>query len=217
MSAASRQKILRVGLLALWALAAAGGLYAWWRSGIPVTGLPDALRTLVAGAGAWGPALYCGAFILRALTLAPASPFVLAAGLIWGPWLGMFWALVGINLSAWAAYGVARVLGREWVAQHETPWMKKAEERLKAAPFFSSMILRLIFIPFDPVNYACGLAGIPFLPYAAGTALGVLPGGMTFAFFGGAWSDPRALAISIGVLVLSLVLAKTLKARHQPG
>lgn len=213
----NKQKLLRGALASLWLLAALGGFYAWWRSGIPIKGLPDALRTLVAAAGAWGPALYCAIFMFRALTLAPATPFVLAAGLIWGPWLGMFWALVGVNLSAWTAYAVARALGREWVSAHETPWMHKAEARLHAAPFFSSMILRLIFIPFDPVNYACGLAGIPFWPYAAGTAFGVLPGAATFAFFGGAWSDPRALAASIGVLGASLLAAKLLKARHHPG
>lgn len=213
----NKQKLLRGSLLALWVLAAAGALFAWWQSGIPIKDLPFALRELITDAGIWGPALYCAIFILRALTLAPATPFVLAAGLIWGPWQGMFWALAGINMSAWAAYGVARVLGREWVSQHETPWMRNAEERLRARPFFSSMILRLVFIPFDPVNYACGLAGVPFGPYVAGTALGTLPGAATFAFFGGALSDPRALAASIGVLVASLLAAKLLKARHHPG
>lgn len=203
--------------LALWGLAALGAFYAWWRSGIPLTGLPEALHALIEEAGPWGPFLYCLLFIARALTLAPATPFVLAAGLAWGPVLGMFWAWVGINLSGWAAYWVARAMGREWVAEHETPWMHKVEAKLVAAPMMTSLLLRLVLLPFDTVNYACGLVGIPFLPYIAGTALGVLPGVVTFALFGGAFHDPRAIALSIGVLGGSVLFAAFLKKRGHLG
>lgn len=197
--------------LAVWALVGAACLAAWRRSGIPLTGLPDALRDFVAAAGPWGPALYLALFLLRAVTFAPASPLVLAAGLIWGPKLGVFWAFSGINLSAWAAYWVARLLGRDWFASHEGPWLHSVEERLRARPFMSSMVLRLILLPFDATNFACGLVEIPFLPYMAGTALGVLPGVATFAMFGGAWHDPRALAASGGLLVASILAARMLK------
>lgn len=203
--------------LALWAMAAAAAFYAWWQSGIPLKGLPDALRDLVEESGPWGPAVFCALCVARALTLAPVSPFVLAAGLVWGPWLGMFWAWVAVNLSGWAAYGVARSMGREWVAAHETPWMAKAEARLVSHPFSTSLVLRLLGLPFDSVNYACGLAGIPFLPYVAGSALGVLPGVITFALFAGAYDDPRAVAASIGVFVGGLALAFFLKRRGLLG
>lgn len=206
-------KRTRFAVLFVWAAAALAAFYAWWRSGIPLTGLPDALHTLVDGAGPWGPIVYCALFVARALTLAPATPFVLAAGLVWGPMLGMFWAWVGINLSGWAAYWIARTMGREWVAEHETPWMAKMESKLLAAPLTTSLLLRLLMMPFDTVNIACGLVGIPFLPYIGGTAIGVLPGVVMFALFGGASRDPRALAVSAGVLVASIAFAAFLKKR----
>lgn len=201
----------RKAFLALWVLAAVGGTAAWWKSGIPITQLPAALRDFVEEAGPWGPAVYVGLFVLRALTFAPATPFVLAAGLVWGPLKGLFWAWTGINLSGWAAYWVAALVGRSWVASHETPWMADVEHRLKKAPFTTTIVLRMVFLPFDATNYACGLVGIPFLPYVGGTAIGTLPGAATFALFGGAWSDPRALALSGGVLALSLLAAKLLR------
>ncbi|MDE2291412.1 MAG: TVP38/TMEM64 family protein, partial [Elusimicrobia bacterium] len=194
----------RRALIALWGLAALSAFAAWRRSGVPLRELPHALRSVVAAAGPWGPVLFLGLFVARAFTFAPASPFVLAAGLVWGPAWGTFWAVVGINISAWVAYWLAAWLGRDWVASHEGAMMARVEERLRAAPFLSSMILRMIFIPFDPVNYACGMLGIPFLPYVAGTALGTLPGVATFALFGSAWHDPRALGASVVVLGLSL-------------
>ncbi|TBR19329.1 TVP38/TMEM64 family protein [bacterium] len=203
--------------LALWVLGACAGFYAWWQSDIPVTQLPAALKDLIEEAGVWGPVVYILLFIARALTLAPATPFVLAAGLAWGPWLGMFWAWVGINLSGMAAYGVAKAMGREWVAEHETPWMAKLEAKLLARPFMTSLLLRLLLLPFDTVNYACGLVDIPFLPYVAGTALGVLPGVVTFALFGGAWNDPRAIAVSGAVFGASLAGAALLKKRGLVG
>mgnify|MGYP001589390847 CR=1 FL=1 len=207
----------RYTFLVLWVLAASTAFYVWWQSGIPLTGLPAALKGLIEDAGAWGPAVYCLLFMVRGLTLAPASPFVLAAGLAWGPWEGMLWAWVGINLSGIVAYGVARAMGREWVAQHETPWMKTMEAKLLAAPMMTSMLLRFLLLPFDTVNYACGLVGVPLLPYAAGTALGVLPGVVTFAIFGGAWDDPRAIAVSALVFGGSIAFAAVLKKRGLVG
>lgn len=203
--------------LALWVLGAGAAFYVWWQSEIPLTALPGALGELIEEAGPWGPVVYCLLFIFRALTLAPATPFVLAAGLAWGPWEGMFWAWVGINLSGMAAYWVARGMGREWVAAHETPWMTKLEAKLLARPMMTSLLLRLILLPFDSVNYACGLVAIPFWSYAAGTALGVLPGVVTFAVFGGAWDDPRALALSAVVFGGSLAGAAVLKKRGLIG
>ncbi len=201
---------------AVWGLGAAGCLYAWWRSGIPLTDLPRTLRDVVAAAGPWGPVIYLALMLLRCLTFAPASPFVLAAGLLWGPVMGVVWALIGMNLSAWAAYWVARGLGRGWFASHEGPWLHSVEERLRSRPFMASMVLRFIFLPFDVTNFACGLVEIPFLPYAAGTFLGILPGVATFAMFGGAWHDPRALGASAALLVASVLAARLLKKSEPP-
>ena len=81
----------------------------------------------------------------------------------------------------------------------------------------TSMLLRFLLLPFDTVNYACGLVGVPLLPYAAGTALGVLPGVVTFAIFGGAWDDPRAIAVSALVFGGSIAFAAVLKKRGLVG
>lgn len=199
--------------LFLWALAAFACFYAWWRSGVPLKGIPDALHVLVDEAGPWGPAVFCALFVARALTFAPATPFAIAAGLVWGPWLGMVWAWVGINLSGWAAYGVARAMGREWVAEHETPWMARMEARLRERPFITTLLLRFLLLPYDTVNFACGLLAIPFVPYIAATALGVLPGVVTFSLFGGAFRDPRAIAVSVLLFGGSITVAAVLKKR----
>lgn len=200
-------------LLALWAALALAAFAAWWKSGVPLTELPDALRRLIVAAGPWGPVVYCALFAARGLTLAPASPFVLAAGLAFGPVWGILWAYVGINLSGAAAYWIARGLGREWVREHEAPWMTKIEAKLRHAPFITTLLLRFLLLPYDTVNYGCGLLAIPFWPYVGATAIGVLPGVVTFALFGGALTDPRAIALSACVFGGSLAFAAYLKKR----
>ncbi|TPW20860.1 MAG: hypothetical protein FD126_1265 [Elusimicrobia bacterium] len=199
--------------LAIWVLGALGAFCAWWLSGVSLKDLPEALHTLVEEAGPWGPVVFCALFVARALTFAPATPFVIAAGLVWGPWLGMVWAWVGINLSGWAAYWVARAMGREWVAEHETPWMARMEARLRARPFVTTLLLRFLLLPYDTVNFACGLLEIPFLPYIAATSLGVLPGVVIFSLFGGAFRDPRAIAVSVLLFGGSITVAAVLKKR----
>lgn len=206
-------KRTRLAFLALWGAAAAAAVVVWWRSGIPLTALPETLRGLIVAAGPWGPAVYCLLFVIRALTLAPASPFVLAAGLIWGPVQGMFWAYIGINLSGSVAYWLARTMGRDWISQHEAPWMVKMEAKLRARPFVTTILLRFLLLPYDTVNFACGLLAIPFGPYVAATFVGTLPGVITFALFGGSLNDPRAIIVSALVFGGSIAFAAVLKKR----
>ncbi len=46
------------------------------------------------------------------------------------------------------------------------------------------LILRLIFVPFDAVNYAAGLLHVRYRPFVLATILGSLPGITSFVLFG---------------------------------
>jgi len=46
--------------------------------------------------------------------------------------------------------------------------------------FVSTLMLRLIPINFDMVNYACGIFGVKRRPYAIATAFGIIPGMVTY-------------------------------------
>ena len=98
--------------------------------------------------------------------------------------------------------------------------------------FTSVLILRVIYAPFDVVNYGCGLLAVPWAPYALATLIGIMPGLVTFVSFGASVDfgeflrhshtfsaidlfDARQLLISGSLLALSLVIAWVVHRRHQ--
>jgi uncharacterized membrane protein YdjX (TVP38/TMEM64 family) len=62
--------------------------------------------------GVWyGPLVFMGAFMLACVLALPASVFVIAAGFIWGWFLGGVYSIVGGLLGAIASFYVGRFVG----------------------------------------------------------------------------------------------------------
>ena len=100
--------ILGIGLLAVWQFAPS--VFAEARSLLE----PERLETLVARAGLWGPVL-----IVTLMTIAvvaspiPSAPIALAAGAACGHLWGTVQVVIGAELGALIAFGLARVLGHD--------------------------------------------------------------------------------------------------------
>jgi uncharacterized membrane protein YdjX (TVP38/TMEM64 family) len=84
--------------------------------------------------------------------------------------------------------------------------------------------MRLLFLPYDLVNVVAGGLRIRFLPFLAATALGSLPGTVSFVLLGASIDDlddgvggidPWALAAGVVVLVVSLLTARSLRRREE--
>lgn len=194
----------------LWLAFAAGIGEALRRCGVPPRLWPEALRAGIAGCGAYGPAVYVLLFAVRPLTFIPATVMTVASGLIWGPWRGTLFTLVGENISAGVAFWTARFLGREWASNLGDGLLGDLERRVSADSFRTVLLLRLFFAPFDMVNFACGMTGMDYRSFAAATFAGIVPGVVCFVLFGASWSDPRLLAFSGATLTLCLVGARLL-------
>lgn len=52
---------------------------------------------------------------------------------------------------------------------------KKLKIQLYENTFFTTMLMRLMLLPYDLTNYICGVLRVPFLRFVGGTFLGVLP------------------------------------------
>ncbi|MBI3566354.1 MAG: TVP38/TMEM64 family protein [Elusimicrobia bacterium] len=181
------------------------------RRGVPPHLWPEALRAWISGLGPYGPAVYVLIFAVRPLTFVPATFMTVASGLIWGPLGGTLFTLVGENISAGVAFWAARLIGREWTKSLAGGVLSGLERRLSADAFRSVLILRLLFAPFDVVNFAAGLTGMSYAAFAAATFVGIVPGVICFVFLGSSWRDPRLLVFSGAVLALALGGAKLLR------
>jgi len=194
--------------------------WAWLRSGAEFDDVPEILSGWLREFGMLRAALiYIALFILRPLVLFPAALLAMASGLLFGPWLGTLFTAIGQNASANAAFLLARWFGREWVGAREHGAVLRWEERVRENALVSVLVMRLVYLPFDAVNYGCGLTSMRLRDFFVGTAIGIIPGTVTFVLLGGSVSasaENRVLIFAGALLffVLGLGVARILKRRE---
>lgn len=219
MTAGTRIRILS----AVAAVLAMAALY-WWldRTGTMAAILDgDALRRRIAGLGMAGPLAVIGLMTLAILVSPiPSAPIALAAGAAYGHTWGTVYILLGAELGALAAFGLARVLGRDAVQRwlgNRLPQSRLGSQGTLMAIVFASRLLP--FISFDVVSYAAGLTTLSLWRFAVATLAGILPASFLLAHFGGEMATGELDRIMLAVLALGLLTAvplacEMLRRRH---
>ena len=147
----------------------------------------ERLETLVARAGLWGPVL-----IVTLMTIAvvaspiPSAPIALAAGAAYGHLWGTVQVVIGAELGALIAFGLARVLGhdvlRRVFGDRVDAGLLGSQTALTATVFASRL---MPFVSFDMISYAAGLSRLHAWRFAVATLAGIIPASFLLAHFGG--------------------------------
>lgn len=180
------------------------------------------------------PLVYVIIYALRPLTFFPAMWLTIAAGSLFGFYHGLIFGLIGENLSAHAAYGLARIFRTDIEGGHDAdhnPRIAKFRGLLVHQAFPTVLVLRASFLPFDLVNYACGLLRVSYPAYTFGSLFGMLPPMITFVSFGATVKlpellsrrnfspeqliDSRQLLISGGLVIASAIIAYAAHRRRK--
>jgi len=145
------------------------------------------LETLAARAGLWGPVL-----IVTLMTVAvvaspiPSAPIALAAGAAYGHLWGTVQVVIGAELGALIAFGLARVLGhdvlRRVFGDRVDAGLLGSQTALTATVFASRL---MPFVSFDMISYAAGLSRLNVWRFALATLAGIVPASFLLAHFGG--------------------------------
>ena len=215
----ARRKISPLKLIfgSLWLGLFLVALVFWWRSQLSLTEIPGLLEQWLSDVGLFRAALiYIVIYAVRPLILFPATLLTVASGLIFGPWLGTLFTIVGENASANLGFVLVRWFGRKTVEAHSTAWLSRWDEKLKQNGIVAVMSMRLIMLPFDAVNFGCGLTAIRHRDYALGTFIGILPSLIGFVLLGGiaapgVQNRTLVLILSILFMLLGFGLAHYLK------
>lgn len=124
--------------------------------------------------------VYIGFQILQVIiSLIPGEVFQVAAGFLFGPFWGIVYALIGCAIGEAIAFGLARVLGRDFVRLFlSEEQFEKYSSRLNSNRGYTlCFILYLIpGIPKDILCYVAGASEIRFLPFLIISMVGRLPG-----------------------------------------
>jgi uncharacterized membrane protein YdjX (TVP38/TMEM64 family) len=219
--AAAPPRLLLV--LGAWALVVGGlQLYAW-REMLSLGELVQQL-VLACRSGPAGPLLFVGVAALSPLLLVPAALLGGLAGACFGPALGILYTLIGCNLSALLTYSLGRLSRQEHGSLARL--CARYGPTLQRQPLLGVIVLRLSFLPYDPVNYLVGLLHVRPWPFLLGNTLGSLPGVVAIVLAGSAVGgmgkgapllNPALLLAALGLMAASAALALVLRRRSDRG
>lgn len=160
--------------------------------------VPDPLqiRTWAQATGPAAPILFLLAHTLVTMAPIPRTAFTLAAGLLFGPFLGVGISLAATTMSAVLAFGAVRWLGRGLVAaklDHRV--LRAVNARLRRRGWLAVASLRLIpAVPFSMLNYCSAVSSIRFSHFLAGT-VGIVPGSVAVVVLGDALTGTTSPAL----------------------
>ena len=170
------------------------------------------IRRWVVGFGVWAPLIYVAVYTIRPLLLFPTLLLNLSAGVLFGPWWGILFLLLGGFGCASFCYLLGRFGGGSWLLRNfGGSWGERLTNYLVGSGSFKKMIiLRTVPIfPYDPVSIIAGSVRLPFKIYAAATVLGMLPGAIAYNFLADAFGTPRFYAaLAVTLLALKLLLSR---------
>lgn len=151
------------------------GPSAWrhWWGHLSAAGLTRFIREL----GGWGVLAAVGLMVLHSFIPFPAELVAIANGMVFGLLWGTVITWVGAMAGAFAAFALARNLGRPFVgvmvSRHNWQPVDRRIARHGAAAVFLSRFVPVV--AFNLVNYAAGLTRISWWTFAWTTGLGILP------------------------------------------
>lgn len=169
---------------------------------------PVQLRDWAESVGPWFPLAFFLAHVVATLVPVPRTAFTLAAGLLFGPALGIAIAVAASTASAIIAMLLVRAAG--WrlnrLVRHRS--VDTVDERLRQRGWLAVLSLRLIpAVPFSAINYAAGASTVRMLPYSLATLAGLLPGTTAVVILGDALAGhPTSLLYLVSVCTAALGL-----------
>jgi len=201
-------------------------LFFWYKntSGLSLENMALEIYNFLSSSSLW-PLLFIIIYTVRPLVLFPWS-FMTFMG--WALFWTIFWVLYTViagTLSAVFAYYLWMLFGKKLLPESEWGIIGTLKSQLDSQPFMSVLMTRLLFFPFDVVNYACGFLRADFLKYTVATMIGIIPGTAVFvlawsAFYGeqiesfsGALKnvDTWLLLIAAFLFIVTTIFAKLLR------
>jgi uncharacterized membrane protein YdjX (TVP38/TMEM64 family) len=182
----------------------------------------EALTAFVAANRWLALAAFMGLYVaVTALSLPGALFMTLAAGLLFGPWLGGAASLVSATLGASIVFLVCRTAFGGTLAKRAGSGLAKIEAGIAKDAFSYLLVLRLVpAAPFFVVNIAAGLVRIPLATFVLASLIGMAPGSLVYSSLGASLNhafatgkepnlsiifEPQILLPLVGLALLSLL------------
>lgn len=172
-------------------------------------------------------------FVLGGLMFMPVTLMIALCGALFGPWLGLAYALAGAFSGAVAFHVLGRSVGQPLIDALAGPQLRRRLRDVARRGFIAVAVLRMLPIaPHVVVGLAAGAARVSLLDYMLGTMVVMTPGAAALVLVGDqvtggrttAWTTMALVAGLAAIVVVGVVLAKRWMASnpeddnpHGPG
>jgi uncharacterized membrane protein YdjX (TVP38/TMEM64 family) len=162
------------------------------------------LRDWIRSLGVWGFAVFVLLYIVAVIAAIPGSAITVAAGALFGSFIGVVAVSIGATVGASLAFLISRYFARDaivrWLSDKEK--FRRLDRLTEQHGAIIVALTRLVpLFPFNLLNYGFGLTRVRFWTYVFWSWLCMLPG--TILYVVGA--DAIAKAIAQGRVPWTLV------------
>lgn len=202
----------------------AGLTLALWQPMINFIEDPNSLAVWIDSAGIWGPIIFMLLNTVQVLlAIIPGGPFEVAAGALFGPWIGSLMCDIAMSAGGIITFLFVKKFGIKFIELFTT------REKIESVKFLhsnnkSTTLLFLFFLlpgtPKDLMCYVVGLTDIKLSTWALINVVGRFPAILLSALGGSALGEQKysifiaAFAIIIVLYFLGSYLYKKLNHHH---
>ncbi len=182
---------------------------------------PEKLEAMLNSAGMFGPFLYMFMMALAVVVSPiPSLPLDIAAGAVFGPFIGTIYSVIGGLAGAVVSFLIARFLGRDvlerFLGGHINFCTQCSDKLLSKVVFISRLAP---FISFDIVSYGAGLTKMSLRTFTVMTFFGMIPMTFVYTSFGAVLIVHKGISIVLGVcmVVLFFTLPRLIEKHKLPS
>jgi uncharacterized membrane protein YdjX (TVP38/TMEM64 family) len=173
----------------------------------------------------WGPVIYIILYAIRPVIFFPATFMTFMSGALFWVWGGFLFTMVWENLSANFAYLLWKIFWKKLIKPESSGLIVDLKNKVSENAFLSILMTRLLFFPFDVVNYISWILRVKWRWFFLWTVIWIIPWALIFII---AWAsvenaqsfdfskitfNTNMIFISIWLFISSLILAKYLKKK----
>jgi phospholipase D1/2 len=173
----------------------------------------------------WAPGLLVLCYAVLCPLGVPATPMMIAGGMVWGVLWGSVYNVTGIFLGAASTYWLGRVLGRDFILHLFGNRLRRVERMVaRRGGFWSLAGVRFLPLPFALVNYCAAFVGIRPGLFLGATAVGLSMTVPIFTYFAHALSRAATgnrsgvymqLGIAMALLMMVILLPRLWQGRKR--
>jgi phosphatidylserine/phosphatidylglycerophosphate/cardiolipin synthase-like enzyme/uncharacterized membrane protein YdjX (TVP38/TMEM64 family) len=158
-------------------------------------------------------------YVIAGFVFVPVVLLIAATGIVFGPWLGIAYALSGSMLSAASTYWIGAKSGGGIWQRLFSRRLHRLRGQLQRQGLLAVAVVRAVPIaPFTLINLIAGAAQVRWRDYLIGTLIGMLPGIVMTVLFvdraAAALRRPSLGSIATLVLTMGIIVGVSLLLQH---